>query len=105
MYNHFEYLFFIIVSGKRYMRKSDEKMKKNNFTLIEVVINMQLKLVPDLLSYGILELYTKERNQRKHVNKKTLELFNDYFGKHGKSKIVSEIEKLAEEIKNSRSKK
>ena len=39
------------------------------------------------------------------VNKKTLEIFNEYFNKVGKAKVVSEIQKLAEQIKNSRKKK
>jgi ribosomal protein S15P/S13E len=47
----------------------------------------------------------KDEKDFMNINKKTVELFNEHFSKHGKSKVVAEIEKLAEAIKNSRKKK
>ena len=38
------------------------------------------------------------------INKKTVEIFNDYLNKNGKAKIVSEIESIAANIKKNRSK-
>ncbi len=67
------------------------------------------------ISPGLIKFVSKFRQDAKKsvkdetdyvaVNKKILELINDYLAKHGKSKVYAEIEKLAEEIKRSRSKK
>jgi hypothetical protein len=67
------------------------------------------------ISPGLIKYVSQFRNEAKQtikdetdfisINKKTLELFNEYFVKHGKSKVVGEIEKIAEQIKNYRNKK
>ena len=36
------------------------------------------------------------------VNKKIMEIFEEYLNKHGKQKVHNEIEKMAEDIKKSR---
>ena len=46
----------------------------------------------------------KDPKDFKAVNKKKLELFEDYLSKNSKGKILGEIEKVANDLKNSRKK-
>ena len=41
----------------------------------------------------------------KALNKKMLEIFDEYVSKHGKSKVADEVTKIGEEIRNNRTKK
>jgi hypothetical protein len=107
--------------GKKKSKKSSKSGSKNKRELPPALKASQVtnKKVSEKLGYnispGLIKFVSKFRNQAKQtikdekdfvaVNKKTLELFEEYFNKHGKSKLVSEVEKLADEIKNSRKKK
>jgi hypothetical protein len=67
------------------------------------------------ISPGLIKYVSNFRNEAKKtvkdltdymaVNKKTLEIFNEYFIKVGKPKVVAEIQKLADQIRDSRKKK
>jgi len=65
--------------------------------------------------FGLITFVNKFRKEAKKtvkdetdfvtVNKKLLELFDEYLAKHGKSKVAKEIVDLAIEVKNSRKRK
>ena len=65
--------------------------------------------------FGLITFVNKMRDQAKKdvkdttdfvaVNKKLMEVFEDYLNKHGKSKVAKEIEDLAEEVRAKRGKK
>jgi hypothetical protein len=78
--------------------------------------NKKISLMCDYkISPGLIKYVSNFRNEAKKtvkdltdymaVNKKTLEIFNEYFIKVGKPKVVAEIQKLAEQIRDSRKKK
>ena len=47
----------------------------------------------------------KDVTDYKVLNKKMLEIFDEYVSKHGKSKVADEVTKIGEEIRNNRTKK
>ena len=47
----------------------------------------------------------KDPTDYKVLNKKMLEIFEEYVSKHGKSKVADEVNKIGEQIRSKRSKK
>ena len=47
----------------------------------------------------------KDPTDYKALNKKMLEIFEEYVSKHGKSKVAEEVNKMGEQIRNNRTKK
>ena len=103
--------------GKQNSKKSGSKQKRELPPALKASQQTNKKISEKLgynISPGLIKFVSKFRIQAKQgikdekdyvaVNKKTLELFDDYLNKNGKAKLVSEVEKLAEEIKVSRKK-
>jgi hypothetical protein len=66
---------------------------------------------PGLISFVNQKLRIPAKKEVKDVtdynalNKKMLEIFDEYVSKHGKSKVADEVTKIGEEIRNNRTKK
>jgi hypothetical protein len=103
-------------SGSKLKRENAPKKGLNPGMQASQVSNKKISAIIGYnISPGLIKFISKMRIIAKkdvkdekdyvEVNKKLLEVFNDYLAKNGKQKVIAEIEKLAEEIKHSRSKK
>ena len=102
--------------GKRRSKKSSQKrslppslaenIKTNKIISEKIGYNVS----PALITYiarkfgDSSKASVKDPKDFKAVNKKKLELFDEYLAKNSKSKIVSEIDKVGEDLKASRKK-
>jgi hypothetical protein len=101
-----------MVGGKKGSQKRElppaliENQKTNKIISEKVGYNIS----PALITYVARKFgdeakaSVKDPKDFKAVNKKKLELFDDYLSKNSKGKILSEIEKTASDLKNSRKK-
>lgn len=99
-------------SSKRSSKQSRElppALKASQATNKKISEMSGYKISPALIKY-VSQFRTEAKQSVKDekdfvsINKKILELFNEHFSKHGKSKVFAEMEKLAEQMKNSRKK-
>ena len=98
-------------SGSKQKRELPPAMKKVRLTNEKITQKLGIKISPALLSYikqkfrDIAKENISDIKNFEVVEKKTLEIFEEHFNNVGKSKIITEIEKIGEQIKKNRQKK